>query len=144
MINVCKKNLALQIELGNLWNCLKTFASCMLTMEQGNLWNQAAQAHTQWKNLFLWNIVTLYYLTRTTSSTLQPTRRISISTSQECRFRWWNDHMASTFKIWFRRWRTTLSDKHFKVIFNNIEHSTFSAKNHKTWSKPLEILNYAR
>ena len=41
MINVCTKNLALQIEQGNLWNCLKTFASCMLTMEQRNLWNQA-------------------------------------------------------------------------------------------------------
>ena len=27
---------------------------------------------------------------------------------------------------------TTLSDKHFKVIFNNIDHSTLSAKNHKT------------
>ena len=25
-----------------------------------------------------------------------------------------------------------LSDKHFKVIFNNIDHSTLSAKNHKT------------
>ena len=45
MINVCKKNLALQIEQGNMWNCLKTFASSMLTMEQGNLWNRA-QAHT--------------------------------------------------------------------------------------------------
>ena len=46
MINVCKKNLALQIEQGTLWNCVKTFASCMLTMEQENLWSQAAQAHT--------------------------------------------------------------------------------------------------
>ena len=45
MKKVCTKNLFLQIEQGNLWNCLKTFASCMLTMEQGNLWNQA-QAHT--------------------------------------------------------------------------------------------------
>ena len=44
--------------------------------------------HTQWKNLFLKKIVTLHHLTRTTSSTLQPTRRISISTSQECRIRW--------------------------------------------------------
>ena len=30
MIHVCKKNLALQIEQGNLRDCLKTFASCML------------------------------------------------------------------------------------------------------------------
>ena len=37
MINVSKKNLVLQIEQGNLWNCLKTFASSMLTMEQENL-----------------------------------------------------------------------------------------------------------
>ena len=37
MINVCTKNLVLQIEQGNLINCLKTFASSMLTMEQGNL-----------------------------------------------------------------------------------------------------------
>ena len=48
----------------------------------------SASAHTQWKNLFLPNIVTLHHLTRTTSSTLQLTRRISISTSQECRIRW--------------------------------------------------------
>ena len=39
--------------------------------------------------------------------------------------------MASTFEIWFRRSRTTLSDKHFKVIFNNIDNSIFPAKNHK-------------
>ena len=37
MINVCTKNLALQIDRGNLRNCLKTFASSMPTMEQGNL-----------------------------------------------------------------------------------------------------------
>ena len=49
--------------------------------------------------------------------------------------------MASTFKTWFRRSRTTLSEKHFKVIFNNIEHSTLAAKNHKTWLKLLETLN---
>ena len=47
-----------------------------------------SSTHTQWKNLFLPNIVTLHHLTRTTSSTLQPTRRISITTSQECRIRW--------------------------------------------------------
>ena len=141
MINVCKKNLVLQIEQGNLWS-LKTFASCMLTMEQGKLWNRA-QAHRQWKNSFLPNIVTLHHLTRT-SSTLQPTRRISISTSQECRIRWWNDHMASTFTTWFSRSRTTLIDKHFKVIFNNIDHSTLSVENHKMRSKLLGTLNYAR
>ena len=47
----------------------------------------SASTHTL-KKLFLPNIVTLHHLTRTTSSTLQPTRRISISTSQECRIRW--------------------------------------------------------
>ena len=34
--------------------------------------------------------------------------------------------------------------KHFKVIFNNIEHSILSAKNHKMRSKLLGTLNYAR
>ena len=48
----------------------------------------SASTHTQLKNLFLPNIVTLHHLTRTTSSTSQPTRRISISTSQECRIQW--------------------------------------------------------
>ena len=46
LVNVCKKNLVLQIERGNLRDCLKTFVLSMLTMEQGNLWSQAAQAHT--------------------------------------------------------------------------------------------------
>ena len=50
--------------------------------------------------------------------------------------------MASPFKFWFRGSRTTLSDKHFKVIFNNIDNSILSAKNHKTWLKHLETLNY--
>ena len=59
-------------------------------------------------------------------------------------YSWWNDHMASTFATWFRRSRTTLSDKHFKVTFNNIEHSTLSEKNHKMRSKLLGTLNYAR
>ena len=107
-------------------------------MEQGNLWNQA-QAHTQWKNnLFLQHIVTLHLLTRTTSSTVRSTRRTLTSKFQECQIRQWNDHMASTFKTWFRRSRTTLSDEHFKVIFNNIDHSTISAKNHKTWLEAAE------
>ena len=40
--------------------------------------------------------------------------------------------------------RTILSDKHFKVIFNNIDHSTLSAKNQKMRLKLLGTLNYAR
>ena len=42
--------------------------------------------------------------------------------------------------------RTTLIDMHFKVIFNNIDYSTFSAKNHKIWLKQLETshcVNYS-
>ena len=73
----------------------------------GNLWNQV-QAHTQWKKLFLPNIVTLHHLTRT-SSTLQPTRRTSTSTSQVCRIRWWNDHMASTSTTSTSKWSSTTS-----------------------------------
>ena len=47
MKNVCTKKLALQIDRGNLRDCLKTFVFSMLTMEQENLWSQAAQAHTK-------------------------------------------------------------------------------------------------
>ena len=114
----------------------------MLTMEQGNLWSKTAHAHTQWKNnLLLKKIVTLRHLTRTTSSTVQSTRRTLTSTFQEYHTQQWNDHRASTFEIWFRKSRTTLSDMHFKVIFNNIDNSILSAKNHKTWFKQLETLN---
>ena len=114
----------------------------MLTMEQGNLLSKTAQVHTQWKNnLLLKKIVTLRHSTRITSSTVQSTRRTLTSTFQDYHILQWNDHMASTFKIWFRRSRTTLSDVHFKVIFNNIDNSIFSAKNHKTWLKQLETLN---
>ena len=45
MINVCTKNLALQIEQGNLCNCLKTFASCMLHDGTGELVKSSASTH---------------------------------------------------------------------------------------------------
>ena len=142
MIKVCTKNLVLQIDRGNLRNCLKTSVLSMLTMDQGNLWSKSAQARTQWKNnLLLKKIVTLRQSTRTRSSTVQSTRRTLTSTFQEYHILQWNDHKASTFEIWFWRSRTTLSDMHFKVIFNNIDNSTLSAKNHKTWLKQLETLN---
>ena len=47
MINVCIKNLALQIEQGNLWICLKMFASSMLTMEQGTC--EIERKNKKWK-----------------------------------------------------------------------------------------------
>ena len=46
-----------------------------------------ANTHTQCKNLVLPNIVILHHQTRT-SSTLQPTRKTSTSTSQACQMRW--------------------------------------------------------
>ena len=46
MKKVCTKNLVLQIDRGNLRNCLKTPVLSMLTMEQGNLWSKTGQAHT--------------------------------------------------------------------------------------------------
>ena len=46
MKSVCTRNLVLQVDRGNLRDCLKTFVLSMLTMEQGNLWSQAAQTHT--------------------------------------------------------------------------------------------------
>ena len=47
MKKVCTKNLVLQIDRGNLRNCLKTSVLSMLTMEQGNLLSKTAQVHTQ-------------------------------------------------------------------------------------------------
>ena len=47
MKSVCTENLVLQIDRGNLRNCLKTFVLSKLTMEQGNLWSKTAQVHTQ-------------------------------------------------------------------------------------------------
>ena len=40
------ENLVLQIDRGNLRNCLKTSVLSMLTMEQGNLLSKTAQVHT--------------------------------------------------------------------------------------------------
>ena len=64
MKKVCTKNLVLQIDRGNLINCLKTSVLSMLTME-------------------LKKIVTLRHSTRTTSSTVQSTRRTLTSTFQD-------------------------------------------------------------
>ena len=84
MKKVCTKNSVLQIDVGNLRNCLKTSVVSMPTMEQGNLWSKTAQVHTQWKNnLLLKKIVTLRHSTRTTSSTVQSTRRTLTSIFQE-------------------------------------------------------------
>ena len=47
LVNVCKKNLVLQIERWNLWS-VKTIASWMFTIERGNLWKKA---RTKCKNL---------------------------------------------------------------------------------------------
>ena len=44
LVNVCMKNLVLQIERGNPWS-VKTIASCMFTIERWTPWNQA-QTHT--------------------------------------------------------------------------------------------------
>ena len=88
------------------------------------------EARTKCKKLVLSNILIVHRQTRT-SSTLQSMRKTLTSTSQACRTRWWNDHMASTFTTWFSRSRITLNDKHFKVIFNNIEHSILSSKESK-------------
>ena len=47
MKKVCTKNLALQIDRGNVIICLKSPVLSKLTMEQGNLLSETAQVHTQ-------------------------------------------------------------------------------------------------
>ena len=46
MKKVCTKNLFLQIDRGNLINCLKTSVLNVITMEQGNPLSKTARAHT--------------------------------------------------------------------------------------------------
>ena len=53
----------------------------------GELVKSSASTHIVKDQLFLQNIVTLHHLTRTTSSTVQLTRRTLTSTFQECRIR---------------------------------------------------------
>ena len=114
----------------------KKNASWKITIERENLWKEDC---TKCKKLDIPKIV----MTRI-SSTLRWMTTTLISTSQACRTRWWNHHMASTFTTWFRRSRINLNEKHFKVIFNNIEHSIPSAKSQKMRLKLLGTLNYAR
>ena len=47
MINVCTKNLALQIGRGKPDKLSENIVLSVLTMEQGNLLSKAAQVHTQ-------------------------------------------------------------------------------------------------
>ena len=112
----CKENLILLIERGNLWK-MKKNASWKITIERGNLWKRVC---TKCKKMVILKIVILHGQTRT-SSTLRLMRKTSISTSPACQMRWWNDHMVLTFTTWFSRSRITLNEKHFKVIFNNID-----------------------
>ena len=141
MKKVFTKNSVLQIDQGNLRSrlawlklviCLKTPLLSKLTMDQGNLMTVTAQVHTQWKNnMLLTNIVKLRHSTRTTNSIVQSKRRTLTSTFQAYRILQWNNHMASTFKIWFRKSRTTRIGTLFKETYNKVNHSIPAAKNQK-------------
>ena len=116
MKKVCTKNLVFQIDQGNLisrpaWlkvtTCLKTSELSNFTIDQGNLMSIAAQKHTWWKNnLLLKYIVKLCYSTRTTSSTVESTRRTSTSTFQDYHILSWSNCMASAFENWVHKSRT--------------------------------------
>ena len=90
LVNVCTKNLTLQIEQGNLWS--ENIRVMHAHDGTGEPVKSSASTHT------VEEFVPAEHRDTASSSTLQPTRRISISTSQECRIRQWNDHMASTFE----------------------------------------------
>ena len=94
MKNVCKKNLVLWIDQGNLRDCLKTFV--FKHANDGTGWSQASRAHSE--RTICPEEVTLRHSTRTTSST-ESTRRTSTSTFQEYHILQCNDHKAPTFKI---------------------------------------------
>ena len=74
MKNVCTKNLALQIDRGNLRDCLKTFVLSMLTMEQGNLVESSSSSTHIVKEQFV----------PEENRDVQSTKRTLTSTFQEC------------------------------------------------------------
>ena len=76
MKKVCTKNLVLQIEQGNLCNCLKTSRHACSRWNRGTCEIERKHTHSG-RICFLPNIVTLHHQTQTTRPTLQPTRRKS-------------------------------------------------------------------
>ena len=105
----------------------------------GPVESSSASTHTQWKNnLFQPNIVTLYHLTRT-SSTLQPMdfNIPGVPNSMVKRSHGVNVHNLIQ-KIENHPQRQAL-----QVIFNNIEHSILSSKNHAMRLQLLGTLNCA-
>ena len=117
---------------GKLINCLKTSVLSMLTMEQGNLLSDTAQVHTvkeqfapeENRDIALFN--TDDEFNRAINKENIDFNIPGLPHSAVKR-----SHGVNVQNL-FRRSRTTLSDKHFKVIFNNIDNSIISAKNHKT------------
>ena len=136
---VCTKNLVLQIDRGNLINCLKTPVLSMLTMEQGNLLSKRAQVHTQWKNTEENRDISSFNTNNEFNRAINE-ENIDFNIPGLPHSAVKRSHGVHV-QIWFRRSRTTLSDMHFKVIFNNIDNSILSAKNHETLLKQLETLN---
>ena len=148
---VFTKNSVLQIDQGNsrsrsawlkLVICLKTPVLSKLTMNQGNLMSVTAQVHTQWRNnMLLKNIVKLRYSTRTTSSTVQSTRRTLSSTFQDYHILPWNKCTVPPFENWLRKPRTTRIDTLFNETYNKVNHLIPSVKNQKKWFMKLGTSN---
>ena len=143
MINVCTKNLVLQIDRGNLWNCPKTSRQACSRWNRRTCEIKRKHTHSErticsWRKS--WHCVIQHGqrvqpCNRRGEHWLQHSRRPNSTVKRS--------HGVNVHNL-IQKIENHLSDKHFKVIFNNIDHSTLSAKNHKTWLKQLETLNYAK
>ena len=127
MKKVCTKNLVLQIDRGNLINCLNTSVLSMLTMEQGNLLSKTAQVHTHSE----WTICSWR---KSWHCVIQRGQRV-----QPCNQRgehWLQHSRITTFCSETITWR-----QRSKFDSEDRDNSILSAKNHETWLKQLETLN---
>ena len=143
MINVCKKNLVLQIEQGKPVKSEDKRVNACSRWNRGNPVKSRANTHTV--------------------EEFVPAEHRDTASSNANKFNFATDEENIDFNIpgsaefdgetitWRQRSQLdsedrepTLNDKHFKVTFNNIDHSTLSAENHKMRSKLLGTLNYAR
>ena len=68
-------------------------------------------------------------------------RRILTSIFQDHRILPWNNYTVPAFENWFRKSRTTLTDKLFNVISNKVNNSIPSAKSPKNWFMKLGTSN---
>ena len=128
MKKVCTKNFVLQIDRGNLRNCLKTPVLSKLTMEQGKpVERNSSSAHTvkeqfapeENRDIALFN-------TDNEFNREMNEENIDFNIPGEPHSTVKRSHGVNVRNL------IQKIENHPKVIFNNVDNSILSAKNHKT------------